>query len=102
MPRVQFTPPASELLEVYKHSPAFARVEAKASERLRAAGLGDYESVLDRQRSEADARKPGELVVEVEGGKAMVPSTERFHELLDHAVRIAQINAQANPPTAAG
>ena len=99
MPKVRFKPPASEILEVYKHSPAFARVDAKASERLRAAGLGDYESVLDQQMADADTRNPGELVLEVEVGKAKVPSPKQFRQLLDHAVRIAQINAEANPPT---
>jgi hypothetical protein len=39
----------------------------------------------------------GALMCEVEMRGGPVPSPERFRELLDHAVRIAQINAEANP-----
>ncbi len=99
LPKAEFTPPASELVHLYKHSPAFAWVEPKVTERLQAAGLLDFESVLDQRMAEADASSPGKLVLEVEVGKAMVPSPNQFRELLDHAMRIAQINVQANPPS---
>jgi hypothetical protein len=39
-------PPGREVAELYTHSPAFARVETEVSERLRAAGLPDFQSVL--------------------------------------------------------
>jgi hypothetical protein len=99
LPKAEFTPPGWELVHLYKQSRAFARVEPKVTERLRAAGFLDFESVLDQRMAEANASNPGKLVLEVEVGKAKVPSPERFRELLDHAMRIAQINLEANPPT---
>jgi hypothetical protein len=102
LPKAEFTPPASELVHLYKHSPAFARVEPKMTERLRTAGLPDLDSLLEQRMADAAASSPGKLVIDVEVGNAKVPSPERFRELLDHAVRIAQINAQANPPSQAG
>jgi hypothetical protein len=98
LPKAEFTPPASQLARVYKDSAAFARAEPKVTERLRAAGLPDLDALLDQRAAEADASSPGKLVIDVEVGKAKVPSAERFRELLEHAMRIAQINAQANPP----
>jgi hypothetical protein len=89
-------------MQVYKHSPAFARVEPKVTERLREAGFANLEAVLDQRAAEADASSPGRLVVDVEVGKAKVPPPERFRDLLEHAVRIAQINAHANPPVEVG
>jgi hypothetical protein len=102
LPKAEFTPPASQLMQVYKHSPAFARVEPKVTERLREAGFANLEAVLDQRAAEADASSPGRLVVDVEVGKAKVPPPERFRDLLEHAVRIAQINAHANPPVEVG
>ncbi len=99
LPKAEFTPPASELVHSYKHSPPFARIEPEVTERLRAAGFPDFESVLDERMAQANASSPGKLVLEVEVGKATVPSPQRFRELLDHATRIAQINLEANPPT---
>jgi hypothetical protein len=39
----------------------------------------------------------GALVCQIEMRSGPVPSIERFRDLLDHAVRIAEINAEANP-----
>jgi hypothetical protein len=57
---------------------------------LRAAGLFEE---LRAARQE----HPGKLAVQVEMGKAKAPTEERFRELLDRAVRIAEINAEVNP-----
>jgi hypothetical protein len=97
LPKVQFVPDARELAEqVYFNSPAFARVAGRADERARAAGFGDYRSMIEAQAREAQMQDPGRLVLEVEAGGDRVPSPERFRELLDHAVRIAEINARVN------
>jgi hypothetical protein len=100
LPKVEFTPPAGELTRAYMHSPAAARVEPQVSARLRAEGLPGFEALLEQRMAEADASSPGKLVLEVEVGKAKVPSPEKFRNLLDRAVAIARINVQANPPTA--
>jgi hypothetical protein len=100
LPKVEFRPPASELARAYMHSPAATRVEPQVSARLRAEGLPGYETLLEQRMAEMDASTPGTLALEVEVGKAKLPSPERFRELLDHAVAIARINVQANPPTA--
>lgn len=102
LPMAEFTPPASQLMGVYMRSSAFARVEANVTDRLHAAGFPDLESVLAQRAAEADAKSPGKLTLEVEVGKARIPSPERFRELLDHGVQIAQINVQANPPSRPG
>jgi hypothetical protein len=38
--------------------------------------------------------------LELEAGRSQVPTPERFDELLARAERIAQLNAEANPPAA--
>ena len=43
------------------------------------------------------AHRSGELLCEIELGKGRVPTHEGFRVLLDSAVRIAHINAEANP-----
>jgi hypothetical protein len=97
LPKVQFVPGAGELAEqVYFSSPAFARIAERVDERARAAGFGDYRSMIEAQAREAEADDPGRLVLEVEAGRDRVPSPQRFRELLDHAVRIAEINADVN------
>jgi hypothetical protein len=97
LPKVQFVPSASELAEqVYFTSPAFARVARRPGQRVRAAGFGDYQSMIAAKAREAGAEDPGRLVFEVEAGRDRVPPSERFRLLLDHAVRIAQINADVN------
>ena len=76
------------------------RVEPAATERLRAAGLPGFESILDEKLNELDTSAPGRLVLELEVGRERVPAPERFVELLERAERIAAINAEANPPSA--
>jgi hypothetical protein len=99
LPKAQFVPGARELAEqVYFNAPAFARVVQRTDERARAAGFGDYRSMIEAKAREAEADDPGRLVLEVEVGGDPVPSPERFRELLDQAVRIAQLNAEVNQP----
>jgi hypothetical protein len=40
----------------------------------------------------------GELTCEIEMGVGTVPTPEGFRELLENALRVAQINGEANPP----
>jgi hypothetical protein len=44
----------------------------------------------------AEEEDPGRLELDVEAGKAQVLPAERFRDLLEHAVRIAEINAMVN------
>jgi hypothetical protein len=97
LPIAAFIPSGRDFADAYTRSPAFARIEPGVSERLRAAGLPDFESVI-RERMDELAGAPGRLELEVETGKQRVPTSERFRELLDRAVRIAEINLRANPP----
>jgi hypothetical protein len=99
LPKAEFTPPGREMAHRFMESPAFARMEPKVSERVRVAGLPDYETLMKQRMAEVDASAPGRLLLAVEVGKARVPTPERFRELLDAAVRIAEINLRANPPT---
>ena len=97
LPKVQFTPSARALSEhVYTTSSAFARAQPALEERLHAAGLPDYETLMEAKMREAEAEYPGRLQVDVEAGKAQVPSVDQFRALLEHAVRIAQINTSVN------
>jgi hypothetical protein len=102
LPKAAFTPSGSEQAHLYRHSPAFTRIEQRMSERLRAAGVPDHESMLDQRAEQMGDSAPGCLMFEVEVGRARVPGPERFRELLEHAVRIADINRHANPPRGAG
>ena len=61
-----------------------------------AAGAADYRSLVEAKMREADDRLPGRLTLEVEAGKARVQPAERFRGLLEHAARIAQMNAAVN------
>jgi hypothetical protein len=99
LPKVEFMPGARELSkQVYPKSPAFDRVQPALEERLRAAGMPDYRTLMEQMMREAEEENPGRLELDVEAGKAKVPSAEQFCELLEHAVRIAQINAEVNVP----
>lgn len=60
------------------------------NQRLRTARHSALDEGLTQEES-------GELKVEAELGRAKAPVAERFRELLDRAVRIAKINAEANP-----
>lgn len=49
---------------------------------------------------ELDQDTPGHLEFDVQVTKGEVPPVEQFGELLRRAARIAEINREANPPTA--
>lgn len=99
LPKLEFIPSGRELTNRYVQSSAFTRGQDRVDGRLHSAGLPDYRSILEKQASDREASLPGRLSVDVEIGKARVPTPERFQELLVHLVRIAQINLEANPPT---
>jgi hypothetical protein len=98
LPKAEFFPGGRALAELYMQSPAFARGQPAIEERLRAAGYSDYRSMMEARMGEIEAKNPGRLEFDVEAGKAKVPDAEQFRELLEHAVRIAQINADVNQP----
>jgi hypothetical protein len=79
-------------------SPRFAREQAAVDERLRAAGLPDYRSLMEQRMQEIEKRTPGRLELDVEAGNAAVPTAEHFRESLEHAVQIAQLNTEVNHP----
>ena len=64
---------------------------------MRAQGHPELGSAIDEELRAAKQEHPGKLTVEVEMGKAKAPTEGRFRELLDRAVRIAEINAEMNP-----
>jgi hypothetical protein len=99
LPKASFRPSGGELATAYTQSAAFRRVEPRANEQLAGAGLADYASMLRKQVDALQSSQPGALSVVVEAGKERVPSAARFRELLDRAVRIAQLNERANPPS---
>jgi hypothetical protein len=86
LPKAAFTPPARELVGEWNRSGSLDRAQP-------------LQAALYRRIGELDAKSPGHLAVQVEIGKAQVPSVERFRTLLEAAVRIAQLNSQANPPS---
>lgn len=102
LPKAQFIPGARELAKQTGMDALFARAQPAVQERLRAAGAAgaagaaDYRSLVEAKMREAEDELPGRLTLEVEAGKARVQSAERFRGLLEHAVRIAQINAAVN------
>lgn len=98
LPKVGFTPPASEIAERWLESGGLGAVAPTLDERLRAAGQPDLQSAIGAQLRKLGETQPGRLQVEVEVGRARIPSPEQFRELLERAVRIAQINASANSP----
>jgi hypothetical protein len=100
LPKVAFTPPASELARDIYTPEILARVGPAVEQKLRAAGYSDFESLLASRIKEADQEDPGRLELEVEMGKEQVPTPERFREMLEHAVAIAELNGKANPSTA--
>jgi hypothetical protein len=96
LPKVEFTPPGPEWLRGWLQSSGPAGAPPEFAERLQAHGL-NLEEVMKQQMAQVEQKGPGRLTVWVEAGKERVPTPERFGELLDHAVRIAQINQQVNP-----
>jgi hypothetical protein len=98
LPKVEFYPGGQALTETYMASPRFAREQAAVDERLRAAGLPDYRSLMEQRMHEIEKRTPGRLELDVEAGNAAVPTAEHFRESLEHAVQIAQLNTEVNHP----
>jgi hypothetical protein len=84
---------------MYVQSGRLERMQSAAQERLRAAGMsGDLETMFQAHIDEAEAKSPGRLELDVEAGTLQVPTAEQFRHVLEHAVRIAEINAAANQP----
>jgi hypothetical protein len=96
LPKAQFIPGGRELAKQTNMDALLARAQPAVEERLRAAGYADYRSLVGAKMREAEDKIPGRLTLEVEAGKARVPPAERFRGLLEHAARIAQINAAVN------
>jgi hypothetical protein len=99
LPKAAFTPPASEIARQIYTPARLARLEAAAGDKLRDAGYADLQSLMTTRIKEADQETPGALELDVEMGKERVPTPEEFREVLDRAVRIAELNVKANPPT---
>jgi hypothetical protein len=98
LPKVQFSPGGRELTELYLKSQAFSGAEAAVDARLRAAGMPDYRTLMKAKMAELEAETPGRLQLDVEAGKTEVPDAGAFRQVLEHAVRIAEINAEVNQP----
>jgi hypothetical protein len=96
LPKAQFIPGGRELAKQANMDALLARARPAVEERLRAAGVADYQSLVEAKMHEAEDSLAGRLTLEVEAGKARVPPPERFRGLLEHAARIAQINAAVN------
>jgi hypothetical protein len=96
LPKVQFLPSARALSESYLDSRAFARGRPAVEERLRAAGFDDYRSLIEAKMAQAEREMPGRIELDVEAGEAKVPTASQFRDVLEHAARIAQINAEVN------
>ena len=96
LPKAQFIPGGRELAKQANMDALFARAQPAVEERLRAAGAADYQSLVEAKMREAENKFPGRPTLEVEAGKARVQPAERFRGLLEHAARIAQINAAVN------
>jgi len=97
LPKAQFIPGGRELAKQAGMDALLARAQPAVEERLRAAGAADYRSLVEAKLREAEDRlPPGRLTLEVEAGKTRVPPPDRFRGLLEHAERIAQMNAAVN------
>jgi hypothetical protein len=96
LPKAQFIPGGRELAKQANMDALLARAQSAVEERLRAASTADYRSLVEAKMREAEDRLPGRLTLGLAGGKARVQPAERFRGLLEHAVRIAQINAEVN------
>ena len=90
LPKASFNPHAQVLGQANLEG-----FQQQMKEALRARGHGEYESALDDHIRVTAEQHPAEIALEVEIGKAKVPTGERFRELLDLAVQIAHINAEA-------
>jgi hypothetical protein len=98
LPKVQFLPSARALAGSYLESSAVARGRPAVEERLRAAGFDDYRSLIEAKLAQAETETPGRIELDVEAGEAKVPTESQFRDVLEHAARIAQINAEVNQP----
>jgi hypothetical protein len=97
LPKAQFIPSARHLADqAGMTTRMLERTHPALEARLAAAGYPDLESMVEAKLREAEAQDPGRLVLDVEAGRAKVPSADRFRELLERAAHIAQINAEAN------
>jgi hypothetical protein len=96
LPKVEFLAGGRAMTELYMSSPAFTRGQPAVEERLRAAGLPDYRSLMEAKMNEIENENPGRLEFNVEAGERKVLSADQFRELLERAVRIARINAEVN------
>jgi hypothetical protein len=94
LPKVTFNPRAQ--------AAGLASLASRMKEGLRAEGRPELESAIDEGMRTSIDEHPAELSLQVEMGKAKAPTGDGFRELLDRAVRIAQINAEANPTVQAG
>jgi hypothetical protein len=91
LPKVSFNPRAQVIGEGI-----VAAYESRLREAARAHADPALESALAGGFRAAEREHPGELAFQVEAGRTKVPSEERFRELLDGALRVARINAEAN------
>jgi hypothetical protein len=96
LPKAEFIAGGREMAERLLRSPVFVRGQPAVEERLRAAGMPGYQSLMESKVREFEEQHPGRLQLDVEAGKVKVPSVEEFRDLLEHAVRIAVLNAQVN------
>jgi hypothetical protein len=90
LPKASFNPHAQVLGQANLEG-----FQQQMKEALRARGHGEYESALDDHIRATTEQHPAEIALEVEIGKPKVPTGEQFRELLDVAVQIAHINAEA-------
>jgi hypothetical protein len=100
LPKVEFSPGGRDLTELYMTMPVFAHHQAAIEDRLRAAGLPDYRTQMEARAREQEEKEPGRLQLDVEAGDGRVPGPGQFRGLLEHAVRIAQINVSVNHSSA--
>jgi hypothetical protein len=98
LPKVRYTPSGRAMAQAQ-----FARMQGAINERLSAQGHPELEPLLEERFRASWAEDPGgRLHCEVELSDEPVPAVERFRELLDHLLRLAQINVEANPPEVGG
>ena len=97
LPKALFIPSARHLADQAGMTARMLdRARPALEARLAAAGLPDFESLVEAKLREAEAQDPGRLVLDVEAGSAMVPSADRFRELSERAAHIAEINGDVN------
>jgi hypothetical protein len=90
LPKAVFDPHAQAIGEGF-----LGGYEARLKDALERSGHPELEAVVEEKSRAVREDNPGQLSLEVELGKERAPTEERFRELLDRAVRIARLNAQA-------